>query len=57
MHRPLSRYINVMSACGLLVDHMAEPPPPPGFLAQAPEYAAAATIPRLLFLRARKHAA
>jgi SAM-dependent methyltransferase len=56
MHRPLSRYINVMSACGLLVDHMAEPPPPPGFLAQAPEYAAAATIPRLLFLRARKHA-
>jgi SAM-dependent methyltransferase len=54
MHRPLSRYINVMSACGLLVEHMSEPPPPPGFLAQAPEYAAAATIPRLLFLRARK---
>ena len=54
MHRPLSRYINVMSDCGLLVEHMAEPPPPPGFIAQAPEYAAAATIPRLLFLRARK---
>ena len=54
MHRPLSRYINVMSACGLLVEHMAEPSPPPGFIARAPEYAAAATIPRLLFLRARK---
>lgn len=55
VHRPLSRYINVMADCGLLVDHMDEPPPPPGFLARAPEYAAAATIPRLLVLRARKH--
>jgi SAM-dependent methyltransferase len=55
MHRPLSRYLNVMADCGLLVEHMDEPPPPPGFLAQAPEYAAAATIPRLLALRARKH--
>jgi hypothetical protein len=33
---------------------MEEPPPPPGFLERAPEYAAAATIPRLLLLRARK---
>jgi SAM-dependent methyltransferase len=56
MHRPLSRYINVMSECGLLVERMDEPPPPPGFLAQAPEYAEAATIPRLLALRARKRA-
>jgi SAM-dependent methyltransferase len=56
MHRPLSRYINVMADCGLLVEHMDEPPPPPGFLAQAPEYGEAATIPRLLVLRARKHA-
>ena len=55
MHRPLSRYINVMADCGLLVEHMDEPPPPPGFLAQAPEYGEAATIPRLLVLRARKH--
>jgi SAM-dependent methyltransferase len=54
MHRPLSRYINVMSECGLFVERMDEPPPPPGFLAQAPEYAEAATIPRLLSLRARK---
>ncbi len=56
MHRPLSRYINVMSECGLLVERMDEPPPPPGFLAQAPEYAEAASIPRLLALQARKHA-
>jgi hypothetical protein len=56
MHRPLSRYINVMADCGLLVERMEEPPPPPGFLAHAWEYAEAATIPRLLLLRARKHA-
>jgi SAM-dependent methyltransferase len=55
MHRPLSRYLNVMADNGLLVEHMDEPPPPPGFLAQAPEYEAAASIPRLLALRARKH--
>ena len=55
MHRPLSRYINVMAECGLLVEHMDEPPPPPGFLALAPEYGEAASIPRLLVLRARKH--
>jgi SAM-dependent methyltransferase len=54
MHRPLSRYINVMSDSGLLVEHMDEPPPPPGFLLEAPEYGEAASIPRLLVLRARK---
>jgi SAM-dependent methyltransferase len=54
MHRPLHRYVNAMADCALLVDHMDEPPPPPGFLAQAPEYAAAATIPRLLVLRSTK---
>jgi SAM-dependent methyltransferase len=54
MHRPLGRYINVMADRGLLVEHMDEPPPPPGFVARAPEYAASATIPRLLVIRARK---
>jgi SAM-dependent methyltransferase len=53
-HRPLSRYVNALAARGLLVTHMGEPPPPPGFLARAPEYAGAATIPRLLLLRAEK---
>ena len=54
IHRPLSRYVNAMIAAGLLVTRMEEPPPPPGFLARAAEYQDAATIPRLLFLRAEK---
>ena len=54
IHRPLHRYVNALVAAGLVIDHMEEPAPPPGFLARAHEYADAATIPRLLFLRARK---
>ena len=55
IHRPLSRYLNLLAANGLLLHHMEEPAPPPGFLAKAAEYEAAATIPRLLYLRLRKH--
>ena len=36
---------------------MLEPAPPAGFLALAPEYAEAATVPRLLYLRSVKTAA
>jgi SAM-dependent methyltransferase len=54
MHRPLSRYVHVMGECGLLIEDMDEPPPPPGFLAEAREYGEAATIPRLMLLRARR---
>jgi SAM-dependent methyltransferase len=54
IHRPLSRYVNALAACGLTIRHMAEPAPPPGFLARAAEYEAAGTIPRLLFLRCEK---
>jgi SAM-dependent methyltransferase len=54
IHRPLSRYVNAMAAAGLSITRMEEPAPPPGFLARADEYTAAATIPRLLFLRAEK---
>jgi len=54
IHRPLSRYVNAMAAAGLFIRRMEEPAPPPGFLARADEYTAAATIPRLLFLRAEK---
>jgi SAM-dependent methyltransferase len=50
MHRPLSRYVNALTANGLTIVHMEEPAPPPGFLARAGEYADAATIPRLLLL-------
>jgi SAM-dependent methyltransferase len=50
-HRPLSRYLNAARDAGLVLQRMEEPPPPPGFLARAEEYADAATIPRLAFLR------
>jgi len=54
IHRPLSRYINALADHGLMLQRMEEPAPPPGFLAKAEEYAAASTIPRLLYLRTRK---
>ena len=57
VHRPLSRYVNAMATAGLLVTRMEEPAPPAGFLARAQEYRDAATIPRLLFLRAEKRPA
>jgi SAM-dependent methyltransferase len=50
IHRPLSRYVNTLAANGLVIAHMDEPAPPEGFLALAPEYPDAATIPRLLAL-------
>jgi SAM-dependent methyltransferase len=53
-HRPLSRYVNAMAEVGLLIERMDEPAPPPGFLERAVEYREAASIPRLLFLRASK---
>ncbi len=56
IHRPLSRYVNALAACGLVLAHMEEPAPPPGFLARAPEYPDAASIPRLLLLRLQKQA-
>ncbi|MGH1505271.1 MAG: class I SAM-dependent methyltransferase [Acidimicrobiales bacterium] len=51
VHRPLSRYLNALAANGLVLEHMHEPAPPEGFLAQAPQYRDAATVPRLLALR------
>jgi SAM-dependent methyltransferase len=54
VHRPLSQYVNAMAAAGLLIEHMDEPMPPDGFIARAPEYRDAATIPRLLLMVARK---
>jgi SAM-dependent methyltransferase len=54
IHRPLSRYVNAMADAGLLIERMEEPAPPEGFLERAEEYREAATIPRLLFLAARR---
>jgi ubiquinone/menaquinone biosynthesis C-methylase UbiE len=54
VHRPLSHYVNAMAAVGLFITRMEEPAPPRGFLARAEEYMAAATIPRLLMLKATR---
>lgn len=54
IHRPLSRYINALISNGLSIERMVEPSPPAGFLARAPEYALAHTVPRLLYLRSVK---
>jgi ubiquinone/menaquinone biosynthesis C-methylase UbiE len=54
VHRPLSRYVNALASAGMLISRMEEPAPPEGFLARAQEYREAATIPRLLYLRAVK---
>jgi SAM-dependent methyltransferase len=54
VHRPLSRYVNALAETGLLIEQMEEPAPPPGFLERVVEYREAASIPRLLFLRASK---
>jgi SAM-dependent methyltransferase len=54
VHRPLSAYVNALAEAGMVVTRMEEPAPPPGFLAAAGEYPEAATIPRLMFLRAEK---
>jgi SAM-dependent methyltransferase len=54
IHRPLSRYVHAMGAAGLLIDDMDEPPPPAGLLAATWPFPEAATIPRLVLLRARR---
>ena len=54
IHRPLSRYLNALADSGLVLEHMHEPAPPASFLAQSPQYADAATVPRLLALRLRR---
>jgi len=53
VHRPLSRYLNALAEHGLMLERMVEPAPPDGFLDRAFEYAEAAAIPRLLYLRLR----
>lgn len=54
IHRPMSRYLNTLVQHGLTLQMMSEPAPPPGFLAQAPGYAASAAFPRLLYIRLTK---
>ena len=54
LHRPLSRYLNALADAGLVLERMDEPSPPERFLAQAPEYFDASSVPRLLHLRLRR---
>ena len=54
VHRPLSRYLNALAEHGLVLERMVEPAPPDGFLDRAFEYAEAAAVPRLLYLRLRR---
>ena len=54
IHRPLSRYVNALADNGLLIERMLEPAPPRVSSHAPSEYADAATIPRLLYLRTRK---
>ena len=56
IHRRISRYVHAMGEAGLLIDDMEEPPPPASLLAEAWPFAEAATIPRVLLLRARRSA-
>jgi SAM-dependent methyltransferase len=53
-HRPLHRYINGASACGLLLEHLEEPVPPRSYLERYWSFPAAVTVPRLALLRFRK---
>lgn len=53
IHRPIHRYINAMSAAGLLIERMDEPAPPRALLDAEWPFAEAKAIPRLLVLRAR----
>jgi SAM-dependent methyltransferase len=55
-HRPLSAYVHVMGAAGLVVTDMEEPSPPPELLADHWDYPNAATIPRVLLMSARRAA-
>ena len=54
IHRPLSRYVHALGEAGLLIDDMCEPAPPARLLADEWGFAEAATIPRVLLLRARR---
>jgi SAM-dependent methyltransferase len=53
-HRPLSRYVHEMGRCGLLIDDMVEPVPPPEVLLETGGFPNASSIPRLMLLCARK---
>ena len=54
VHRPLSRYVHEMGRCGLVIDDMVEPAPPPAVLLETGGFPNASSIPRLMLLCARR---
>ena len=54
LHRPLSRYVNLLAGLDLHITSMVEPAPPASFLELCAEYALAGDIPRLMLLRTEK---
>ncbi len=50
IHRPLSRYVHELGRCGLLIDDMVEPAPPPAIIQETGGFPNASSIPRLLLL-------
>jgi SAM-dependent methyltransferase len=55
-HRPLSAYVHAMGTAGLVVTDMEEPSPPAQLIAEHWDFSQAATIPRVLLMRARRPA-
>jgi ubiquinone/menaquinone biosynthesis C-methylase UbiE len=54
VHRPLSRYMHAMGQAGLLIDDMEEPAPPAALLESVWDFPEAATIPRIMLVRATR---
>ena len=54
VHRPVSRYVQAIVDAGLLIDAMEEPAPPAALIRTLWQFPEAATIPRILLLRARR---
>jgi SAM-dependent methyltransferase len=50
-HRPLSRYVNPVTALGCVLTRLEEPEPPPAFLEGSVDLELESAIPRLLLLR------
>ena len=53
VHRPLSSYVHAMGRAGLLIDDIEEPAPPAALLEELWNFPEAATIPRVMLIRAR----
>ena len=53
VHRPLSSYVRAMGRAGLLIDDMEEPAPPAALLEEFWDFPEAASIPRVMLIRAR----